>query len=251
MKISIISDVHVTDDKDESFHLLVRFLEQQKVVKPDVVVLLGDIFDVMSGYQRTYFRKYEQIFKLFSTLISRGVTFYYFEGNHDMHLGMLMKKAAVYFKFNSEKFIVERKFRILNDGDFHLYFAHGDELEDDQEYLAYKKFIHSKGLEVFANYILPYRVLQNVAGSASKKSRGLNYRKYSSQDEKDKIMWRFRTAAKNVGKEHKCNFVLLGHSHFKDLYREETVTYGNCGYVSASKEFLLYENGVLNFEIIK
>ncbi len=251
MKISIISDIHVTDKEDVSFSLLLSFLNEQKKQCPDTIILLGDIFDVMAGYHKSYFEKYEEIFSSCAELISQGITIYYFEGNHDMHLEKLVAKAAIKFNFDCTKFIVERKYKVISDNDNSLYFAHGDELEGDDTYLSYKNIIHSSALKLFADYILPYKILELVAGSASKKSRGLNYQKYSSEEEKEKIKLRYRNIAKEVERDEGCHFIFLGHSHYKDLYNSDGMTYGNCGYVSATRSYLFYDNGEVNFVTIK
>ena len=61
MKISSISDIHIYDDMDERAELLTKFLNSSEVTESDVVVLLGDIFDMMVGNKSQYLDKYKEI----------------------------------------------------------------------------------------------------------------------------------------------------------------------------------------------
>ena len=47
MKISIISDVHVNPTQENGFEILKKFCRNDIVTNSDIVVFLGDIFDLM------------------------------------------------------------------------------------------------------------------------------------------------------------------------------------------------------------
>lgn len=247
MKLSIVSDVHITTREDESFHLFLQFLEKQKKIMPDSIILLGDIFDAVAGDQKRYLIKYHEIFEKIAELVRLGIKFIYFEGNHDMHLTKLFERVSKYYSFDSDCFEVVKKFRIIRDHKHSIYLSHGDELEGGKGYLKYKKFIHGGGMNWIADHIIPFHLLEFVANRASKKSRGINYVKYSSEKEQEKIRLSFRSIAQEVSQRYSVSHVFLGHSHLQDLYKKDDFLYGNCGYFTSLKEFILYDNGEVSF----
>ena len=57
-----ISDVHIREKGDISCQLFLGFLNHEKTNRADVVVLLGDIFDLMVGPYTEYIEKFRSIF---------------------------------------------------------------------------------------------------------------------------------------------------------------------------------------------
>ena len=247
MNISIISDVHLVPKRDEAYDYFIKFLTQQLSDHPDYIIFLGDIFDLVAGNHKQYLIDYEDIWQLISQLVHSGIKFIYFEGNHDLHLSNLLKRVAKKFEFNSCDIEVVRKYKIIYDGDFSLYLSHGDELEGSETYLKYKNFIHSKFMNFTANFLMPYFILDFFGRRASKKSRGLNYLKYSSEEEKERLKNRYREIAQKLNAQFSCSHILLGHSHYADLYHTDSWSYANCGYFSEEKQYISYLDGQLSF----
>lgn len=61
MKISIISDVHIKNSEKHIEKLFLDFLNHDLVQKSDLIVLLGDIFDVFIGTYKEYFDEHKDI----------------------------------------------------------------------------------------------------------------------------------------------------------------------------------------------
>jgi UDP-2,3-diacylglucosamine hydrolase len=235
MKISSISDVHVKAPGDEADCLLNQFLDHPEVRSSNHVLLLGDIFDLMTGQHDQYLRDYGHIFRKMDDLVTMGVKVHFFEGNHDVNLQKLFRK----FWPNGE--VTSQLLPEIQEWDGKTYyFSHGDEHEiHNQSYQRYKKFINSKPLHFVANYIMPYSILKFVGERASLRSR----KKGSKTFNHEAVRQKFREGVSQVT-GGKYNFVLGGHSHVKDEFVMEggESIYLNNGYALRTKTFILINN---------
>src|SRR5690606_27550889 len=167
MRISAISDVHVKEENDQAFDLLLKFLKHPLVRESNYVVLLGDIFDLMCGNHIEYLYEFEEIFSEIDRLANTGVKVLFFEGNHDLHLSKLLRR-----RIKNTNFEIHSKPKIIEAENKKYYFSHGDEHEvENKAYQRYKKIISSKPLEFVANYCVPYLLLKTIGEKASEKSR--------------------------------------------------------------------------------
>ena len=235
MKISAISDVHVKSPGDPADLLLQRFLSHPDVQSSQHVLLLGDIFDLMTGQHDEYIRDYGHLFKKMNELVLSGVRVHFFEGNHDVNLQKLFKKVWPNGEVTSELLPEIQEWEGKT-----YYFSHGDEHEiHNPSYQRYKKFINSKPLQFVANYIMPYSVLKFVGERASVRSRKKGSKLFNEESVREK----FRQGVSKVtgGKYH---FVLGGHSHVKDEFLMEggKSLYLNNGYALRTKTFILINN---------
>lgn len=240
MKVSAISDVHVKSPGDPADVLLNKFLDHPEVRSSQHVLLLGDIFDLMSGQHDEYLRDYGHIFRKMDELVKAGVRVHFFEGNHDVNLQKLFKKFWPKMEVTSR---VEAEIEEWDGKKY--YFSHGDEHEiHNPSYQRYKRFINSKPLHFVANYIMPYAVLKFVGERASVRSR----KKGSKFFDENAVREKFRAGVSTVT-GGKYDFVIGGHSHVKDEFRmNEKSTYLNNGYALRSKTFIVIENHKPRFE---
>jgi UDP-2,3-diacylglucosamine hydrolase len=239
MKIVAISDVHVKIPHDDADQLLCRFLTNPIVTSADYILLLGDIFDLMCGPHKAYLKNFGHIFDLLDQLRLQGKKVLFFEGNHDVHLEKLFK-----IRWPSGELEISQIPIVENIDNKTYYFSHGDEHEvENHAYQNYKAFILSPPLRFVANYLMPYKVLNFLGESASKKSRKRGSKTYNE----DKIKQDFREGVTKKT-EGKYNFILGGHSHVKDVFQiNEESTYINNGYALKSRTFLLIENHEISF----
>lgn len=235
MKIAAISDVHIKFPNDEADKFLMSFLNHPLVEQSDYIILLGDIFDLMCGSHNEYLSSYAHLFSKIYNLHKSGKKIFYFEGNHDVHLERLLKKL-----WSSNQIIVSQTPIVeLIDGKKY-YFSHGDEHEvNNISYLRYIKFIRSSPLKFFANFIMPYRVLNFLGERASRISRKNGSRKFDAEA----VRMTFRSGVEQSTKGE-YDFVLGGHSHVQDNYRlpDSSSIYLNNGYALKSKTFILIDN---------
>jgi UDP-2,3-diacylglucosamine hydrolase len=240
MKIAAISDVHVKFPHDEADKLLVSFFNHPDVQSSDYILLLGDIFDLICGPHDEYLRDFSHLFTLMSDLQKKGKKVYFFEGNHDVHLEKLFKKI-----WHHDEVLITQNPVIEDIDGKKYYFSHGDEYAvEDLSYHRYMKFIRSKPLKFFAEYIMPYAVLNYIGIRASKISRKKGSKFFDAEGVKNK----FRNGMIQIT-EGKYDFVLGGHSHVQDEYKipDSPTVYLNNGYALKSKTFILIENHVPRF----
>jgi UDP-2,3-diacylglucosamine hydrolase len=240
MKIAAISDVHVKKPFDDADKLLTSFLHHRDVESADVVLLLGDIFDLMCGPHEVYLELFHHQFQRITQLTQSGKRVYFFEGNHDVHLERLFKKI---WKNNE---VILSQTPVIEELDGKLYYySHGDEHEiDNKSYQRYIKLIRSSPLKFVANHLMPYQVLSFLGERASKMSR----KKGAKTFQYDVVRDRFRSGVSHstLGK---YDFILGGHSHVQDkfLIPNSNSLYVNNGYALKTRTFILIENHEVSF----
>lgn len=238
MKICFISDVHIKTSQDPIYKKLLEAIQSSDFENSDKLFFLGDIFDLMAGYHKEYLYEFSEFFEVVKRYLDQGKEVWFFEGNHDVHLQKLLNKA--WGKLN---FKVLQKPEILNHNGKRFYISHGDELDyTDVSYQRYKKFIFSKPLKYFANYIMPYSILEYIGRRASIKSRAEGKKKFNFEKNKQK----FRDLASEV---EGFDYIICGHTHIKDFFElnSETV-YINLGWFPKDLSYLLYDNGSFEFK---
>src|SRR5690606_5357910 len=119
MIIYCVSDVHIKKERDPACLLFWRFLDQCE--HAEVVVLLGDIFDLLVGGQEDWKIYFPETFSRLEQL-ARKKPVYYLEGNHDFHLKNL---------FTSVRHLNEDL--VLKEDQLSMRFSHGDDVEIDNE----------------------------------------------------------------------------------------------------------------------
>lgn len=234
-KIVAISDVHIKYPGDEADILLSDFFCNPKVLSADIIILLGDIFDLMCGPHDQYLEIFQHHFKKMIEMKRLGKKIYFFEGNHDVHLKKLFDKV---FK-NDEIIISQMPISEVIDGKKYL-FSHGDEYDHENTfYHSYISFIRSAPLKFFANNIMPYKLLCFLGQEASIISR----KKGSKKFDIDVVRNKFR---RGVIEKTKGEFdiILGGHSHVKDEFKipGSNSIYLNNGYALKSRTFISIEN---------
>lgn len=238
MAIYSISDIHVKPD-GQNQELLKQFLDIP-FSSDDIVIFLGDIFDLVIGNHTEYYEKYKYFFDRLKDLQENSICVYYIEGNHDFHLEKLLEKFEVKVHKNPVK-IKWKKEEIL--------FCHGDEIEiGNWGYKIYKAFIRSKPLNIIGNYILPYRLLNYIGFKASAKSRKKNKNRYGNPQNNLLIRDSFRKAARIASRKYEVNLIVAGHSHFLDNYKDESFEYYNNGYNPYTKSYIKIDQTI---EILK
>jgi UDP-2,3-diacylglucosamine hydrolase len=231
MRISAISDVHIKQPLDDADRLLCAFLDHPLVQQSDYVVLLGDIFDLMAGPHQQYIDDFYHIFKKMDQLVKSGKKVLYFEGNHDVHLGLLFEKI-----WPGHEIIPSQVPAVFPIDGKNYYFSHGDEHEvDNLAYHRYMKFIHTAPMTFLANRIMPYSLLNFIGERASKKSRKKGSYRFDEESERMK----FRSGVMQTTKG-KFDFILGGHSHVKEEYSlpGTQAVYINNGYALKSRSFI-------------
>jgi len=237
MAIYAISDIHVKTDGLNS-EVLKSFISLD-FKDGDIIYFLGDIFDLLIGPHSQYYELFDWYFEKLKELVASGIEIHYFEGNHDFHLekllgnlGISVHKSPIVKEYYGEKIL----------------FCHGDEIEiGNPSYKVYKSFVTSRPLNIIANYIMPFRVLNYIGENASKKSRKRNKNRYGNPQDNHIIRDKFREAASIAANKFKTDIVICGHSHFKDDFSWDSKRYLNCGYLPITNNYIKIEEGQISF----
>ena len=130
-----IADAHYPHHGD-TFLTLLKNIESQNIKTPQIF-LMGDIFDLLFGYNE-YIKSFsEEGIELLQKL-SKKIEIVYLEGNHDFCLQEIFPNIKVYKR---EQQPIHYK---LNHQD--VYLSHGDKYETGFGYNLYSKLLRNKTL---------------------------------------------------------------------------------------------------------
>jgi len=231
--ISIISDVHIKKKGDDAYHLFLSFLNHEKVKSSHKVILLGDIFDLLVGGDKNFYKEYKEIFVKINELMNKGVEVYYLEGNHDFHIGNFLNKYLGHENFNFSPELL--KIEHLGKS---ILLSHGDDIEiENPSYKIYSKIIRSVPIQILAERIVPFSITKSIGDWASSRSRKKNLKKYNEKS--TMIRDKFRRSVEEFYQKVKFDVVVTGHSHVKDNYESpQGFKYLNNGFAQSEKTFI-------------
>ncbi len=208
-----VSDIHLVSAEEERTVVFDRFLEEIcSGARPVAshLFLVGDIFDLWIGEHVYFSEKFAKTVSLIRKLVENGVQVYYFEGNHDLHLGKFwhdkmgvnVHADASEFELNGMKIRVE----------------HGDLINpDDKGYLFLRKLLRSKFMTELA-HSLPSSLIRLIGERASQASR--TYTSTAKELPKEHIRSLIREHAKRNAKDQSgqtpFDLIITGHVHVED-----------------------------------
>ncbi|HLD73712.1 MAG TPA: UDP-2,3-diacylglucosamine diphosphatase [Bdellovibrionota bacterium] len=202
MKIIFLSDVHYKGLDDPNTPLLLKFLESE-LKASDVLVIVGDLFDLWVGYDHIVYAEYVPVLAKFYELKKKGVRIVYVEGNHDVFLGPFFTEKLGVEVLNREGLVV------IDNKKFYLH--HGDGIDKRG---LFKKialgFLRSKGAIVLSRLIGP-NLLWKVGQKLSHSSRQYGSVVSGARD-------RYRDFGKKTLIEKNCDYFIVGHTHIPDEY---------------------------------
>lgn len=247
MKMITISDVHVRNANDDRYKYLLNFVEHDEVLKSDVIIFLGDIFDVLVGSYNHYIVEYQDFFKKIS-ILSQTKKIYYFQGNHDFHLDKLFKKIEKKFGLKKENFSLIKNEHVFSVNEKKIRISHGDEVNlYDPDYLKFRAMIQSKWTYFIVHYMMSYSCLMKLANKLSDKSK--NHYQKDFKLEMTKI--NFRNSYKQVLSRESSDILICGHSHVIDNCTDEvngkTLKYFNAGFYPVDKKVIIIDNLNISF----
>lgn len=247
---TFVSDFHIKTHDDESYKILLRFLNSDLARKSDEIYFLGDIFDLMAGFHPEYFDWYPDFFKAIKDHLLRGATIHYFEGNHDIHLTKLYSAFSKKNEVPPERLIIHKSPKVFEFESKKVYISHGDEIEiGDAVYKYYKGFISLPLLGWVADHLMPlafFEYLGRRASKASKKRRSVRFSEAIWAELKEK----YRFGVRKLWESYKFDVALCGHTHIEDDYRDEKFRYLNAGYPEHAKKVILCDQGEFFIKLI-
>lgn len=249
MKVSIISDLHIKEPSQDSYQLLLSFLNNAVVKNSTHIVFLGDIFDMMLGGHAEYFDKYSEFFLDIKDKLGHSQQkIIFIEGNHDYHLDNLFIKFRQKYNINKNDLILRHEDFSLTSGTKKIHFAHGDNIFVGSRLdLKYRQVVRSRFIKILAEDFFSFKSLEAIGQWASNLSRKKSTQKYTTNYNETFIRDAYREAAKTLLQQQAADYLICGHSHIKDMFEIENKLYANCGYLPNSQVFLYMQDEKLEF----
>lgn len=216
--IVVISDVHLGTYGCRAKELL-KYL---KSIKPERVILNGDIIDVWQFSKRYWPKSHMKIIKLITTWISKGIEVNYITGNHDE-----MLRKFVGFQMGS--FSISNKELLHIDGKKAWVF-HGDVFDVTMQH---SKSIAKLGAVGYDSLILLNSAINFLASKFGKGPISMSKKIKNSVKSAVKFINNFEKIAADIAIENGYDYVICGHIHQAEIKKIETpvgaVTYLNSG----------------------
>lgn len=233
VELVVISDVHLGTYGCHAKELL-RYL---KSVKPETLVLNGDIIDIWQ-FSKNYFPKsHMQVIKHITGLIAKGTKVYYITGNHDE---MLRKFVG----FEMGNFSIENKVVLdLKDGK-KAWIFHGDIFDIT---MRYSKWVAKLGGQGYDLLILINRFVNKILQKMGREKVSLSKKIKDSVKGAVKHVDDFEQTACEIGISNGYDYVVCGHIHqpqIRDVqHNDQTITYLNSGDWIENLTSLEYNDG--------
>ncbi len=240
MRFVSLSDIHIHQHGDDGWRLLETFAAHPLVREATHVGLLGDVFDLMAGDHPAYLTRHHGFFNLLREWCEAGKTVFWAEGNHDMHLGGLARRAtADWSPAARARLVALREDKLITLGTTTMSVGHGDRFDPtDHAYLAYRRFIDRRFWRFVADHVMPYGLLNWLGERASRRSRAHGYQTF----DEEAVRARFRAGVTALAPAQ-AKIVVGGHSHVSDVFQWEGRTYLNNGFPRRSGKFVVVDEG--------
>src|ERR1700749_4511064 len=148
VKVVVLSDVHLGTYGSHATEML-RYL---KSIKPDTLILNGDIIDIWQFSKRYWPKSHMQVIKHITKLLAKGTKVYYVTGNHDE----LLRK---FVGFRLGKLKIVNKVLLNLDGK-KAWIFHGDVFDVTMQYSKWLAKLGAVGYDTlilinsFCNWLL-------------------------------------------------------------------------------------------------
>lgn len=229
-----MSDLHINDDRDPIYRIVLNFLESE-ISTDDTVVFAGDIFDVFVGSKRIFIDRYRDFFHLLEKMSARGIKIYYIEGNHDF----ILKKSLP----DCENVHWSPKEVQLNLDGKSFFISHGDQVNGkDIAYLLLRLFFRSPLMQAMV-FLTPDTWFDWYGKKHSRYSRERKplLPEMLCAEKLEELRKMYRNFAVEKMREG-FDFVVMGHCHDLDEMRFQisgrSTQYINMGYPKVHRSIL-------------
>jgi UDP-2,3-diacylglucosamine pyrophosphatase LpxH len=232
VELVVISDVHLGTYGCHSKELC-RYM---KSIRPETVILNGDIIDVWQFSKRYWPKSHMKVVKILVDWISSGVRVYYVTGNHDE---MLRKFVG----FQLAGFSIVNKVVLELDGKKAWAF-HGDVFDVT---MKHSKWLAKLGAVGYDTLILLNKAVNYFSRQLGRGPISMSKRIKNSVKSAVKFINNFEETAVEIARENDYDYVVCGHIHQPEI-REITeggkkVTYLNSGDWVENLTGLEYDKG--------
>jgi UDP-2,3-diacylglucosamine hydrolase len=170
---------------------------------PEMLVILGDIFNNWNGYNPVVERQYGRALEAFRRLAGAGVRIVCIEGNHDFHMeGFFSDELKAEVHIDSVCLDIDGR---------HIYLSHGDTVEMNSRHALWRGFLHSRAFKIVTR-IMSAALIWRIAAYLSAKSRmSRNNQRSSVIEERQKRFAKGKVAAG-------IDAVVMAHSHVAGVH---------------------------------
>ncbi len=232
VEVVVISDVHLGTYGCHAKELM----QYLKSIKPEKLILNGDIIDIWQFNKRYWPASHMQVIKHITGLIAKGVKVYYVTGNHDE-----MMRRFVGFKMGSLK-IVNKV--VLKLDDRRAWFFHGDVFDVTMQHAKWLTKLGSQGYDLL---ILLNRAVNYISQKMGRGKISLSKKIKDSVKSAVKFVNTFEQTAADIGISNGYDYVVCGHIHhpeMRELKNEKgAIMYLNSGDWIENLTALEYNNG--------
>jgi len=236
MKAVFIADAHIKGLDDPNQKSLVLFLGHlARTVRPDKLIILGDLFDFWTGFNEVVYARYLPVLERLLRLREKGTGIIYLEGNHDFFMGSFFTEvlgAEVYPDCHE----------ITLDGK-RILLSHGDVTDTSLKYRLWRRLLRSFALRALTRVLSPATVWRVARRLSSNSRRNLERSQAIERHLKGFARRRIRSG---------FDAVVLAHSHIAAVDTETIGTregiYANPGSWESDMSYLLYEDGEFRLE---
>lgn len=233
VELLVISDIHLGTFGSKAKELLAYL----KTVKPQTLVLNGDIIDIWQFNKRYFPKSHMKVIKYITSVLSKGTKVYYITGNHDE---MLRKFKG----FKIGNFEIVNKLILELDGK-NAWFFHGDVFDVTTKHSKWIAKLGGKGYDLLI-------LINTLVNWISKK---LGYGKFSfSKMIKNSVKGaikhinNFEETVAQIAISQEYSYVVCGHIHQPQIKvinnsLNKSVLYLNSGDWVENMTSLEYNNG--------
>lgn len=217
--ILVLSDIHLGTYGCHAKELL-HYL---KSIKPEIVVLNGDIIDIWQFSKSYWPNSHMKVVKHLMKWIGKGVKTYYITGNHDE-----MLRRFVDMKIGSLN-IVNKVVLTLPDGK-KAWMFHGDVFDITMQHSRWLARLGSKGYDAL---IILNRMFNFISEKILKKGK-LSLSKKIKESVKTAVAYinNFEQISAEIGIRKKYDYVVCGHIHHPEI-REISNSEGSIIYLNS------------------
>jgi UDP-2,3-diacylglucosamine pyrophosphatase LpxH len=232
--ILVLSDIHLGTYGCHAKELL-HYL---KSIKPETVVLNGDIIDIWQFSKSYWPNSHMKVVKHLMKWIGKGVKTYYITGNHDE-----MLRRFVDMKIGSLN-IVNKVVLTLPDGK-KAWMFHGDVFDITMQHSRWLARLGSKGYDAL---IILNRMFNFISEKILKKGK-LSLSKKIKESVKTAVAYinNFEQISAEIGIRKKYDYVVCGHIHHPEIREisnsEGSIIYLNSGDWVENLSALEYTSG--------
>jgi len=219
VEVLVISDVHLGTYGCHAKELL----QYMKSIKPQTVILNGDIIDMWQFSKRYWPKEHMQVVQQILKWAGKGVRVHYITGNHDE----LLRK---FVGFDMGGLVIENQLILELEGKKHWFF-HGDIFDFTMQHA---KWLTKLGAHGYDFLIVLNAVCNWILTKLGKEKISLSKNIKNSVKSAVKFINNFEQAAAGIAIERGYDYVVCGHIHQPvqrkiELENGDSIDYMNSG----------------------